>query len=1140
MPRKSNVNVLRKARSSSNRRYSTSSNPITKHTNIHRCQIERDNIEVKALFSYLSHLYRAGCGVEEASPRLPQNVAQNQHLSSISTHKVDDFQSHNLFHAAADATDVIHSKVTIETPLHMNSEEQILSPSMPIITEEEVLNNLFFSNYPFLDTACVTEDLCDDDKRLLISENFAVDSEIMNTNEKASNRDDKYSHSVVSLESVYTPFLKSGFLPLHTLLKDLPGVQLNEKQKYMISPFLAAMKYLESVNKGFSGMNFTASQNSSGTNENVVQKKNEISRNSLDEYASNDSSRNGEINSNVTNLDKYNINANDINRDDINSSDIYTEESEIPVSMCIDTTTSLEIRNIGDDKNPSPTLKNISTSQNILNDHNMSTYQEIPNYQNNNSGNFYRNNVLEEDIMHSVKGCGIFPSQYQSVDLVQYYKSLFSNTETMIDIATSTSQPLSSPFGSPSPCVIANTCNFLGPDMPPSPAIHLAINYLNSLERSVQTTTERSSINVVLEESIEDNDIIISSVSGPLILSNVCNTNENERNNFSAEISLPISYTPDIGLIQKNVLPSSQCVPTSSSSTFTSSRPLASSFSNFYLAASSSSLSSSLSSPFKMDNFISNISCSSSGSISNKTDDLQMNSIISNDDSSSSSSSSNNGSGDVGKVNNNGSLHLLNVDDENRNEDEYQNGNQKGYQKGKILTDCSLLLSLIPPLYLSDITIAASDTANYKNKLKFRSDHYYDYNIDNNSSDKDKNIKINDNNNRDNDNSNIGFQNNNSNNDNNNNDNNDEEEEVEENNIRLCGLENAIKYFQFISKSSINNPNSSDNSDFDNTSSEECSSNSDDPTFEDSSSLISLEERSAALAALTDLSESVHLSRRILDMKSYPLWGNVTQLQGATYTQNMGPNHNNSNIIFSDLLLSMELDLLTFGEMVRDLIRRSKYPLSISFSGDRDGGSGTLLTPVYEIDRREIVKNSNLNHNWIEDYCNINVNSNGSSDCDLRNGTSSPISPHYLIQPLPLPSVQSLLSLQSIQSVSSFDPLLPSNDDTSGAIALLALMSDCVCFNEFDCYFSDVKNIDISNNNMSTISREKNQYKGQDIDDRITDFKSTESRKRKFADDPTHCFSTSRRQQKCPKCGEFKKGHICTFNRENDFFYPER
>ena len=135
-----------------------------KHAKAHRSQIERDNAEVKALFSYLSHLYREGWTIGD---------------DSSSSHKVPNKVPNFKKAPCYDVPDSIGEITT----------------SNKLIESDQKVENM-------------------------------------------RNLD-------VKLDSLSSSFHHSGSMPLHLLLKDLPGSELLSTKIMQSSSFLEVMKYLE-------------------------------------------------------------------------------------------------------------------------------------------------------------------------------------------------------------------------------------------------------------------------------------------------------------------------------------------------------------------------------------------------------------------------------------------------------------------------------------------------------------------------------------------------------------------------------------------------------------------------------------------------------------------------------------------------------------------------------------------------------------------------------------------------------------------------------------------------------------------------------------------------------------------------------
>lgn len=94
------------------------------------------------------------------------------------------------------------------------------------------------------------------------------------------------------------------------------------------------------------------------------------------------------------------------------------------------------------------------------------------------------------------------------------------------------------------------------------------------------------------------------------------------------------------------------------------------------------------------------------------------------------------------------------------------------------------------------------------------------------------------------------------------------------------------------------------------------------------------------------------------------------------------------------------------------------------------------------------------------------------------------------------------------------EPYDATPNDTSGAMALLALMTDCVCTPEFDNCFSNIDSTPFNASDMPSIFKEDS----WNLD-----------KKRKLIEDSQQDI-VMKRQQRCPRCKEFKKGHICVYD----------
>lgn len=207
-------------RSNGTKKVFSPSNFIVKHAKVHRYQIERDNMEVKALFSYLSQIYRAGCGEGEA---------------------VSD---HSIHHGTGDSREVLtesYSNGYVTNYLLPITSSKIELRNRNLSSSSEALRNYYFSSCSISSTS---------------PEAPRVDTEV------PFPFIDNWGGLGAKCENVsQSPFLlslrESGFLPLQILLGSIPGVDTSNKQLPLISPFMAAMSYLESIGMGFYGMQFS-------------------------------------------------------------------------------------------------------------------------------------------------------------------------------------------------------------------------------------------------------------------------------------------------------------------------------------------------------------------------------------------------------------------------------------------------------------------------------------------------------------------------------------------------------------------------------------------------------------------------------------------------------------------------------------------------------------------------------------------------------------------------------------------------------------------------------------------------------------------------------------------------------------------
>jgi hypothetical protein len=187
---------------------------------MHR-QIERDNIEVKALFSQLSQLYCAGYHTDDTHGNISRksNLLESSSSSRCLYQKwFDDIENCSSLRQSSESFTV--SQTESDMPSRSTSENLIS------ILFADCQYGLL-SHYP-KSTEC----------NCLTFKNEAGD-----TNENGLN-----------IEMLLSFLKTSGFLPLQVLLKGIPGIDPLHQDKLSSSPFLASMSYLDSIGKGFSSV----------------------------------------------------------------------------------------------------------------------------------------------------------------------------------------------------------------------------------------------------------------------------------------------------------------------------------------------------------------------------------------------------------------------------------------------------------------------------------------------------------------------------------------------------------------------------------------------------------------------------------------------------------------------------------------------------------------------------------------------------------------------------------------------------------------------------------------------------------------------------------------------------------------------
>jgi hypothetical protein len=229
------------------KRVSSPQNFNVKHAKVHRYQIERDNTEVKALFSYLSRIYRAGCSVENISddnnlPPDTDNVDGKQELSS-DPYQVDGAeQSSDSSTAAFRPKSFNGLEVLRKTffPSCSNSSTPILLSNSYLESPPNLVENLVNSSIDTHENFLCTMDIHERSSEKLMSDQFI------------------------------SSLCESGHLPLQFLLGSLPGMHIKYQELPHISPFTTAMLYLESIGMGFESIQFGFDAIDMGANDSIV------------------------------------------------------------------------------------------------------------------------------------------------------------------------------------------------------------------------------------------------------------------------------------------------------------------------------------------------------------------------------------------------------------------------------------------------------------------------------------------------------------------------------------------------------------------------------------------------------------------------------------------------------------------------------------------------------------------------------------------------------------------------------------------------------------------------------------------------------------------------------------------------------
>jgi hypothetical protein len=232
------------------KKVSSPQNFIVKHAKIHRYQIERDNTEVKALFSYLSRIYRAGCTVENVPdennlPPDTDNVDRKQEVSS-DPYQVEGADQSSDSSTAAKSSDRPKSfrgfEILRQTffPSCSTSSTPSLSSSSYLESPANLVENLVNSSIDTHESVLCTMDNHERSSEKLMSDQFI------------------------------SSLCESGHLPLQFFLGSLPGVHIKYQELPHISPFTTAMLYLESSGMGFESIQFGFDTSDLGANDSIV------------------------------------------------------------------------------------------------------------------------------------------------------------------------------------------------------------------------------------------------------------------------------------------------------------------------------------------------------------------------------------------------------------------------------------------------------------------------------------------------------------------------------------------------------------------------------------------------------------------------------------------------------------------------------------------------------------------------------------------------------------------------------------------------------------------------------------------------------------------------------------------------------
>ena len=1021
-------------------RHYISHNPTVKHTKIHRNQIEKDNIEVKALFSYLSHLYRYQAG--NSSENFP-----GHHPSESISHKKGS--SPIIRHPSELSTRI--SRPSSEHPIRLsrNPSEHL---SLSKISRAESICQFYFSDYPRELNGKVSKkkslqhiERCNREKNTKNNDDNPMSNGCSNIDNIIANETDYLNLTNKERYDVYNhsdPFslslLECGCLPLQSLIGSIPGVESDGHHLPVPSPFMAAVRYLESIGQGIGGFNFTK-ESEGGFN--------------------------------------------------------FPKESEDSEAMGIELKTTL-----------------VSGGSTVQSRMGVDTYEG-------NGG--VKEEVVGTDVERNEGRMSIENKNTEMIggdDSVEGVENGDEDIQTRLG-GDEVSQSIGvwRPFDhTRTPQHEKVTVPFVLPALPSCKATDAAINYLFTLEHSLNKSILGECSSDLFDGRFIDGSDNHGSENG------VTDCRESRTSHVTAKEGQNNAH--EIGESEDNNYGNNR--------------------GNISAGDRADTAVTSLSPRLLISSAASNPSQQGTEGLAvDETQEANSNINYNDNDDNNDDNNDINHNNDSNDINNSNIEDTMNINVSDDN----------------IIS--ASLLSRIPVFCFANfgLSLQLNELTN-EEKLK-----YYTA------------LEI------------------------------QKMEENEKNCHPLSGVENAVKYLELnisgvngtfngdsnngnigmvsrqIKISADNIDNNIDNISLDShfsqseeysshfPQSKECSSQSSSQLSMRTSKTIrntknakneknakNVPEKSqgcSSASALTHISRSIDLSDRISQYKEYPLWKH-THLDG---TYGYCNSTDSENALFrSEPLSALESDIRAFGLRIREKIAVVCGEIGEKVAIGDINGIKTISCGVEDLQGMSVT-----GYSWMEDIdlgtgtercdsgtrdCNgtDNITNNVTNNVTNNTNNNTIINPSHPANPL-----------------SHLDDL--SLSDSSGAIALLALMTDCVFSSEFDSYFDQSLwtakprggdrgskgdkgdrgdrgdrggregregRGDRRDRSLNDVNQDIDYDKNTEYSSKNTDSKNSYNKKRKFpaSDDGSVDFPHSRRQQKCPKCGEFKKGHICSFN----------